>query len=74
MPDPVRVETVEQLHGLSLERKAVKHPNWGVKPAAFIMNMPAMLVVNLIRSGNLFESPKKERDAKSWLKSRKEQS
>ena len=48
-----RVETFEQLFKLAEQKRAIKIPgqNGAVRPAAFIINMPAAYIRNLIKAG-----------------------
>jgi hypothetical protein len=42
------IKTAEELSQLAKERKSVYHKNWGIKPAAVIINLPLHSIMESI--------------------------
>lgn len=49
-----RITNLNTLFPLALNGKSIYHPNWGRKPAGFIIGMNFIAVSNAIRNGDLY--------------------
>lgn len=70
-----KIATLSQLDAACKNRKAVICNGWGMKvrPAAFIINLPASVVLSMMRNGMaIYEKPDAPKPARRFHKAAKE--